>query len=34
MSLFLHLKYANHKTKPIHTLAVIRNSVIIIAAKD
>ena len=30
MSLFLHLKYANHKTKAIHTLAVIRNSVIII----
>lgn len=27
MSLFLHLKYANHKTKPIHTLAVISNSV-------
>lgn len=30
MSLSLHLKYANHKTKPIHTLAVIRNCVIII----
>lgn len=30
MSLFLHLNYANHKTEPIHTLAVTGNSVIII----
>lgn len=28
MSLFLHLKYTTHKTKPIHTLAVTRNIVI------
>ncbi len=29
MSPFLHLKYGNHKTKPIHTLAVIKDSVIV-----